>query len=141
MKETGADTAPRAPDCIVVCERRPRLTSLLQRQFADECVHVRCCPRVVDIEPLLKQRGIGVVIVDFEVGPAECLQFLHRHLRASHACPVIVVGSERTADLEWFIRELGTLTFLPQPVPAGELAELCRRQFRPEWSPKAREYF
>jgi DNA-binding NtrC family response regulator len=71
-----------------------------------------------------------VIVLDFDSGAADCLQFLGRMAGRNPWRPVIVIGSARTVDLEWPIRELGALAFLPGTVSGEDLARLCRRQWR-----------
>lgn len=112
---------------ILIFEKKPRWTPELQRQFADEPVRVRLCPGIPALRQALQSAaGRVLVVMDLESGPAECLQFLGRLLPARR-WPVLVVASKRTADLEWAVRELGVVQFVPQPISGKRLATVCRR--------------
>jgi len=101
----------------------------MQRQFVDEEIRVRSCRRAADIEPMLDDAPESVLILDLDAGAAECLQFLGRLIGRVSSLPIIVIGSGRIAELEWPMRELGTLAFRPGFVSGEELARLCRRQW------------
>ena len=108
---------------LSVFEKRPRWTPELKRQFAGEAVRVRGCRRTEDL------RGSRVALLEFEAHPAECLQFLSRHVGDDAGMSVIVIGSSRLQELEWFVRELGARHFVIPPITGPDLARLCRRQF------------
>ena len=114
---------------IIVMERRPRWTPELQRQFVDEDVRVRSCRRTADIERMLGDAPRSILVLDLDAGPAECLQFLGRLIGRACSPPIIAIGPERLAELEWQMRELGVLAFLPGTVSGEELAGLCQRQW------------
>ena len=101
----------------------------MQRQFVDEEVRVRSCRRAADIEPMLGEAPQSVLVLDLGIGPAECLQFLGRLIGRVSSPPIIMVGPGKMAELEWSMRELGALAFLPDSVSGEELARLCRRQW------------
>ena len=114
---------------IVVCEKRPRWTPELQRQFLEDDVHVRGCRSIDDVESICRDLDAQPLILDFEIGAAECLQFLGRYVGTPLLECVIVIGSRPTADLEWSVRELGALEFVPEFISGSDLARICRRQF------------
>jgi DNA-binding response OmpR family regulator len=109
---------------VVVCEKRPRWTPELQREFHNEAVRVRCCRSANEVERTLRQLNADLLLLDLEVGPGACLQLLGA---AARRVTTIVVGSRQTAELEWSMRELGAATFLPETLPGHELAHLCRK--------------
>ncbi len=115
---------------IFVFERRPRWVPELERQFAGEEVRVRGCGRPRVIESRLARTGNGVVLMDVEANPAECLEVLERLMSRTPGQAVLVVATPSYRKLEWPIRELGAVTFLEEPVPGEEMAAHCRRQFR-----------
>ena len=117
-----------APE-IVVHEKRPRWAPELQRQFVGEEVRVRGCRSLADAVPRAADAAPRVVVLDLEAAPAETLHFLGHWGPKARRWPVVVIGSTRTADLEWPARELGALAFLPEEVSGEDLARLCRRQW------------
>ena len=116
---------------VIVLERRPRWTPELQRQFADEEVRVRSCRRVADMGPMFDGAPQCVLVLDLDAGAADCLQFLGRRIGRVSSSPIIAIGPGRLAGLEWPVRELGVLAFLPGSISGEELADLCRRQWGP----------
>jgi hypothetical protein len=120
-----------ATPTIVVFEKQPHWEPELQRQFLGTDVRVRACRATADVLSLLPASGQAVLLLDLEAGPPECLQFLGRWVGRMPAVAIVVVASPRTAELEWPIRELGSLEFLAGFVSGEEMARLCRRQFTP----------
>ena len=117
------------PATVIVVERRPRWTPELQRQFINEDVRVRSVRSTADVLEALERTPKCVVLLDFDSALAECLQFLGRWIGPVPFLPIVVVGSQRTASLEWVVRDLGALEFFAD-VPAGEdIVRLCRRQW------------
>ena len=114
---------------IAVLERRAWWTPELQRQFASERVEVRSGRSFRDV-PGLVSSGARVLIVDLELSPAECLQWLGRRPGAAAQAAVVVIGTERTAELEWPVRELGATGFVLETIPGHELAHFCRKLLR-----------
>jgi DNA-binding response OmpR family regulator len=123
--DTFAATAPTA----IVFEKKPRWAPELQRQFSTEKVRVVACRSVRDVEERLAGVSYGAVLLDASVATADCLQFLRRGLSDPAALPVVIVGSERVADLEWLFLELGAVVFFSKKTPGHEMAALCRRQW------------
>jgi len=112
---------------VIVVEPRPRWTPELQRQFLGESVRVRQCVTFADLRQLAD--GRSVVVLDLDAAPADVLQFLGRCLRRRRTICTIALGSPQTAELEWMLRDLGTLEFVVD-IPTGKrLAHLCRRQW------------
>lgn len=111
-------------------ERRAWWTPELQRQFASEDVRVRSRRSLGDL-PALLESSPHVLVLEFELAPAGCLQWLGRRVGASAELATIVIGTDRTAELEWLVRELGAVDFVMETVPGHALADLCRRQFSP----------
>jgi DNA-binding NtrC family response regulator len=124
----SGDTGAAAEATIVVFEKRPRWAPELERQFLDQGVRVRACRMTADILPRLA-RSRSVAVLDLEAGAADCLQFLGRVVGRTPFVPAIVIGSARTAELEWPTRELGAVDFVFDSVSGEELAALCRRQW------------
>ena len=124
-----------AEPTVFVFETKPRWTPELQRQFNDEDIRVRNCPSTSELVTLLESCTVSgdttpafVVVLDFAAGAAECLQFLGRLISRAGPWPIIVIGSSRTAELEWSVRELGALEFVVDYISGEDLARLCRRQ-------------
>ena len=115
---------------VFIFEKRPRWTPALQRQFLDEDVRVRRFTRLADLRREATASSRGVVLLEFAAGAADCLQFLGRALGRPGFPPVFVIGSDRTADLEWPIREFGATAFLDEAIPRSQLARLIRRQWQ-----------
>lgn len=101
----------------------------MQRQFLNEPVQVRSGRGLRDLAGLLTSSP-DVLIVEFELAPAGCLQWLGRRSGEAAQVPVVVIGTTRTAELEWFVRELGATEVVLDTVPGYVLAGLCRRQFK-----------
>ena len=116
------------PGEIFVCEKRPRWTPELQRQFARDDVRVRLFTRFGDLRREAEAARPVAVLIDFAAGPAECLQLLGRIFGRAGFPPVLVVGSPRTAELEWSLREFGVTEFLDEAAPGAQVARLIRRQ-------------
>ena len=114
---------------VLVFEKRPRWAPELQRQFADEEVRIRACRSTADVDERLRESPGSLVVLDLRAGSAACLQFLAAGSQKPVRPPMIVVGSLRTAELEWPMRELGATEFLPDP-PGDRLAAVCRRQWQ-----------
>jgi hypothetical protein len=101
----------------------------LERQFANEGVRVVACRSLRDVADRSVDLARGVIVLDLATDTAECLRFLGGRLGDAKALPVFVVGSNRTAALEWAVRELGANAFFPGTIPGHEMADLCRRQW------------
>ena len=115
---------------VFVFEKRPRWTPALQRQFLDEEVRVRRFVRIAELRREAIGSARGVVLLELAAGAADCLQFLGRVLGQPGFPPVLVIGSDRTAELEWPIREFGATAFLDESIPRSHLARLIRRQWQ-----------
>lgn len=113
----------------IVFEKRPRWAPELERQFASENVRVVECRSLLDVAERSANVAQGVILLDLVGAAAECLRFLGRRLGDGAALPVFVVGSDRTAALEWPVRDLGATAFFAKTIPGHEMAELCRRQW------------
>lgn len=132
---------------VIVCEPRARWTPQLQHQFLDEW-RVRGCRSVASLEKLLSDdsdiqarrsgdvgvaglvrldAGRSVVVLDFSVGAAGCLQFLGQQWNRPVRPPIVAIASEPMAELEWIVRELGAVEFIGHWIGAEDLAHLCRR--------------
>jgi DNA-binding NtrC family response regulator len=125
-----APAVEATPATAVVFEQRPRWGPELQRQFANEGVRVIECRSLADVAERTKEVRRGVILLDLVFKTAECLRFLGRRLNDGTALPVFVVGSNRLADLEWSVRDLGATAFFAHTIPGHQMADLCRRQFR-----------
>jgi len=123
-----------------VFEKRPRWAPELERQFANESVRIVACRSLHDVADRSADVERGVIVLDLAAETAECLRFLGGRVGDAAALPVFVVGSDRTAALEWTVRELGATAFFPRTIPGHEMADLCRRQFTsktmgpPKWA-------
>ncbi len=117
------------PATVIVVERRPRWTPELQRQFVDEDVRVRSVRSTADVLEAVERAPKCVVLLDFDSAPAECLQFLGRWIGLVPFLSIVVVGSQRTASLEWVVRELGALEFFADVSAGEDIVRLCRRQW------------
>ena len=123
---------------VLVYETSPRWTPELQRQFDGEDVRVRACgtiqrvsERIAELDQLTDVVPGGVIILDLETNPADCLQFLGATAELYDNWSKIVISSERLAELEWSARELGAIGFFSEFVSGRELSRLCRRQLQP----------
>ena len=115
--------------CIVVFEKEPCWAPELKRQFLGDDVVVRGCRSVSDIASKSESGEETVIVLDLQAGPANCLQFLGQSMSDPAQPPVIVIGSSRVLELEWPVRELGAMEFVPDSVLGEDLAKLCRRQW------------
>lgn len=115
---------------VIVYERRPRWAPELQRQFAREDVQVRSCRSTADLTAAAESIAGGLIVLDLDASPGDCLQFLGRHTGRSSGEAVIAVGSKHTAELEWPLRELGAVEVLFDSATGENLARVCRRQWR-----------
>jgi DNA-binding NtrC family response regulator len=114
---------------VIVVEPRPRWTTELRRQFAENNVRVRQRVRIVDLNQVNMTGDFCVLVLDFDAAPADCLQFLGREVCRPRRIATIVIGSADAAALEWTIRDLGALDFFARAPRGDELARLCRRQW------------
>lgn len=124
LRETVGEPA------VVVFETRPRWTPELQRQFACECVRVRACGTWSDVRRRLAESGDSLLVLDLAVGAADALRYLGRQIGATSRRPVVVITDRRSADLEWSLRELGTVQVFTDDLSGEELADFCRRIWR-----------
>ena len=113
---------------IAVLERQRWWTPELQRQFLGTDVQVRSGRSFRDLRSLLTP-ATRVLVVEFHVSPAECLQWLGGRSEASAECAVVVIGTAQSAEFEWLVRELGATHFVPETIGGAALATLCRKQF------------
>ena len=114
---------------VFVLEARKRWTPELERQFADEEIRVRGVRSAADIGVDRSERP--VIVVDLASAPKESLALLARLSESSGHGPVLAVGAtaQTDSDMEWAVRELGAVAYLPRTVSGEELAALCRRQW------------
>ena len=121
-------TDHHATHIIAVFERQPFWGPELQRQFEHGAVDVRECRAVGDLLPGVDSYPSALLVIDFDSGPAACLNWLKDELRVHpKAWPVIACGIA-TRELEWVLREAGVTALLPEFVSGEKLARLCRRQ-------------
>lgn len=103
----------------------------LQRQFPADSggrsIRIRACRRIREIPALLADAQSRVILLDMDAAPADCLQYLGRHVGRGDHPPTIVVVSAETAGLEWLLRELGAMAVVPRTTSGEEMAKLCRR--------------
>ena len=111
---------------IIVLERGTRWEAELKRE-AGATLQVRPCRRPADVlRELAMMRG-SVVVVDLEVGAAECLRLLARVIEEVLRPQVVVVAAASQADLEWPARELGAVEFLLETGLERRLGLACLR--------------
>lgn len=115
---------------VLVYEMRPRWTPELKRQFVSHPVQVRGCGSWSDVRDRLTKSGNCLLVLDLAVGAAETLRFLGHQIGNRLSRPVVVIGENRSAELEWLLRESGILQFFTEDVSGEELADFCRRQWR-----------
>lgn len=115
------------PLSIIVFERDPRWVPELQRQFLDDPVRVIRSRSLKHLSELVAERLASVAVISLDADPAGTLHLLNRMANAAESLRTLVVGNPSFATLEWFIRELGAIEFLTEPVPAHHMADLCRR--------------
>jgi DNA-binding NtrC family response regulator len=116
----------------VVFEKRPRWGPELERQFKNEDVRVVECRSLADVVERSADVAQGVILLELAFRPSECLRFLARRVGEEGSLPIIVIGSQGTASLEWPLRDLGAIAFFAKSIPGHEMADLCRRQWAPE---------
>lgn len=117
-----------APTAIVF-ERRPHWAPELERQFANETIRIVECRSLSDVAERSAGVARGVILLDLSFKTAECLRFLGRRLGHEAALPIFVVVSNKMAELEWSVRDLGATAFFAKTIPGHEMAGLCRRQW------------
>jgi hypothetical protein len=119
----------KAAATAAVFEKRPRWGPELERQFKNEDVRVVECRSLADVVERTADVARGVILLELAFRPSECLRFLARRIGHEGTLPIIVIGSEGTAGLEWPVRDLGAIAFFAKSSPGHEMAELCRRQW------------
>lgn len=115
---------------IAVFERTPYWAPELQRQFAGRALTVRPCRSVADLQAFIAASHPQIVLLDFEAAPEDCLAWLRRRGLSPSAPAILVAGSSRSSDLEWTLRELGSVEFLSEALSGDELARRCRHLLR-----------
>ncbi len=120
----------RPVSCVAVFEKRPFWGPELQRQLVSRQVLVQECRSVQDLAAATNDFTQALIVLDLDSAPADCLSWLSRRLRIHPARPVIVCASADFADLEWTVREAGTIGFVSDEVTGADLARLCLRQLR-----------
>ena len=114
-----------------VLEKHPYWGPELQRQFQQSGVMVRECRFIRDLFPSIEAFSSALFVIDLDSDLAEIVHWLGTEFAGhSRRIPIIALGSSRTAELEWRLREAGVTAFVPEFVPGGELARLCLRLFR-----------
>ena len=129
---SSADPECRREDATpvaIVLEKRPRWAPELERQFAGQDVRVVACRSLLDLDERAAGATLGVILLDLTAHTAECLRFLSRRISEPHALPVVAIGSDEVANLEWPVRELGATAFFIRRIPGHEMANLCRRHW------------
>lgn len=124
----GVMTQPTA--CVAVFEKRPYWGPELQRQFVASNVLVRECRSLNDLIPATNDFASAVILLDMDSASVDCLAWLGLQFREPLRRPVIACASADLADLEWTVREAGTIAFVGDEASGGELARLCLRQLR-----------
>jgi len=114
---------------VLVFENRPRLAPELMRQFTGQPVQVMACRSINDFRNRLNGLTLPVGVLDVDAAPAACLQLLSELAGRWPSIPVIAIGSAWSAGLEWALRELGAVAFLPDFNSGIGLARLCQRQW------------
>lgn len=112
--------------CITVYERKPLWVPELQRQFLHDPVQVRQENSPQEALLLHGKDQNGLVILQLEAAPADCLRLLWNRMEAKLQIPVIVIHSQEFASLEWSVRELGVSEFLTDTVSGERLARIIR---------------
>ena len=116
---------------VFIYEGSPKWVPELQRQFRSESgVQVRTLTRLANSVASVLSAKNPVVLLQLDASPADCLRLLTNLSNRARLAPVIVVGSDRMADLEWPVRELGAVDFRAGFVPGSEIAAFCRTQWR-----------
>ncbi len=111
---------------VVVVERRPRWAPELRRQFSADEIPVRAARSFDD--GLARTTFDGLLVVDLAVDLEACLEHLGRQRGCANAIHVIALVDDRTAELEWTLRELGAKAVLPNTTTGERLASVCRRR-------------
>ena len=107
-------------------KRKPLWVPELQRQFLNEPVQIRQESSPQEALLLHGKNRHGLVILQLEAAPADCLRLLWNRMEARLQIPVIVIHSQEFASLEWSVRELGVSEFLADTVSGEQLARIIR---------------
>ena len=123
------DLGDRDVSTIIVLERSSRFRGELEIEWlrtagADRDGGVESAASVSEVFELSAGVRNGMVVADLEMGQAEVLRLLERWDRN---WPVVVIGPQETAGLEWPMRELGATAVLFEPVNPSRLMATCRR--------------
>jgi hypothetical protein len=129
LKSSSNSALQPAPPATIVLEKRSRWAPELERQFVNENVRVIGCRSFHDVMAHSVDTACGAILIDLAADPVESLRFLARRAAETSRLPVLVIGSEQTAELEWPLRDLGVTAFFARRVAAHEVAALCRRQW------------
>ncbi len=90
---------------------------------------MRACRTIGDVRSTLDKARAAVLLLELEAGAGQCLQFLESMMTRMPPTPTLVIGSLRTAALEWPTRELGAVDFLFDDTSGKDVARLCERQW------------
>ena len=113
---------------VLVYEREPWWEPELKRQFLGSDVTVRACRSLKRLTALAHSNPGSVIVLDLGAGADECLRFLSRSSADALPASILVIGSAKTAELEWTARELGAVQFEWDHVGGAQLAKFCRSQ-------------
>lgn len=129
---------PLLAPAIFVIEKSPRWEAELKRRLAGSQVLVRPCRSVRDVLALCRQAPGSVAVVDFASGIAEGLRLVEALAGLRRSISSIVIVSRENAELEWPVRELGTVDFVTDRIGGDALADICRRMLECTHSRSAR---
>jgi len=112
---------------IYVFENRPRWVPELKRQFIDDPVAIRVCPRVQDLTHIQQLSSESLFVLALQENANVILNLLKWKNRHRMEIPVIVIAGKRWMSLEWSLREAGIIAFTSEQISGSQLARLCRR--------------
>ena len=112
---------------ILVVEKQRWHAPQLERDFANEELHVRLLPEFHRLPAVIEESSPCVLVLHLQDRFAEALQMIDRLRRDHGNVQTLVVVPAAAGSLEWMLRELSVTDVVWEPVPFGKLAATIRR--------------
>lgn len=111
-------------------ERRPRWAPELRRRYEADGPAVRACRSVADAVAAAEAAAEPcVLLLELSTAPEDCLRWLGRRQGRLAEHRVVVSTDPSSGELEWALRELGSVSVVGEEATADEVAAICRRQW------------
>ena len=112
---------------LLIVERNPSMTAMLQDFFSRQQVDAQAVASVVDAQALLAQRPVPVVLTDLFLPHGDGLTLLQYVRRVVPHTRVVVMGAFLSLELQQKVVNEGAYAFIDKPFRLQRLWQVVRQ--------------